>query len=264
MTTAATRSTIGDPFDKLLVVHNASPHRLAVETCLGSSAAWRILLDGERAHLATRERGGGASRIDPRVEQRLRRLDVADAGEQRLIEQHGLHGAHSALERREQRVGVDPVDERIGPEGAPGREVVLGDREGAEPPRIDVAQAAPRAALARVEAQPLEAQRRVVRGEQPLAGHPEVRERPPLVEDQAQPLAAAIHRAHAPAGERTLDGAGAALDDARVVHLRGDDVRAAERALEDAARELDLGQLGHGRSLPRFACRGPCALASGA
>ena len=65
-----------------------------------------------------REPVGGFRRIEPRVEQRLVRVDVADTGDPPLIHDRFLHrgarafqavGEHERCERLSQRLGSDPA-----------------------------------------------------------------------------------------------------------------------------------------------------------
>src|SRR5262249_671967 len=60
----------------------------------------------EHTHLATAERAGDAPRIELRHEERFGRLDVSDAGEQRLVEQRRLDRELALAELGVKLIGV--------------------------------------------------------------------------------------------------------------------------------------------------------------
>src|SRR5690606_12318337 len=60
-----------------------------------------------------------------RAPQRLARIDVADAGDDALVEQHRLERRRPALQARRQSDGVEIVAERLGPEPGEARRVRL-------------------------------------------------------------------------------------------------------------------------------------------
>src|SRR5256885_7406876 len=93
---------------------------------------------------AGRESLAACRRAELRAPQRLRRVDVADAGEHRLIEDQLLEHHALVARARVERGRVDAVDERIGPEDLEPLVLALGaaddDVDLSEPPRIDEAQ----------------------------------------------------------------------------------------------------------------------------
>lgn len=93
---------------------------------------------GERVPLAGVEVAGRGERMEPGEEERFVRVDVADAGEDGLVEQDGLDGTGGAAGGVEQLGAID--GEGVGPEVFPcdGVELVAGGdgAKAAETPRI--------------------------------------------------------------------------------------------------------------------------------
>jgi hypothetical protein len=72
----------------------------------------------EARDAAARERVGGGERVEAREEENLRGVDVAEAGDFRLVEQNVLQRAPRASENVGEPVGRELVRERLGREVA--------------------------------------------------------------------------------------------------------------------------------------------------
>src|SRR3954452_14999571 len=185
--------------------------------------------------------------MDLRCEQRLVRVDVADACNDALIEDRGLHGRLPAPEGACQ-VGGHPPVERLGPElaGEPGLRTVLCDAPGAEAARVGVGQIG-----AVVEQRPRAQEARVILGRrrepQQVPGHAQVHEqRGAVVELGDEVLAAAAERLDADALQAGGDGLGRlGIGQPVVEYLYLGERSPAEVREQPAPDRLDLGQLGH-------------------
>ena len=201
----------------------------------------------EAGDAGAREAPGGRRGMDPRREQRLVGVDVADAGDDALVEERGLDRRLAARERARQ-VGGRPVAQRLGPElaGEPGLGAVLGDAPGAEAARVGVGEVG---AVVEQRARAQEARSLSGGAAQPeqVAGHAQVDEqRGAVVELDDQVLAAPAERldAHAlqPRGHRL---GRLRIGQAVVEHLDLGERAAAEVREQPPPHRLDLGELGH-------------------
>ena len=127
--------------------------------------------------LGAGQRPRGPPRIDAGAEQSLARLDVADPGQQRLIEDHHLDRQSRAREPARQPVDVDAVRERIRPERRDVRQRIEAgagdDAEAPEQAQVRVVQAR---AVIEIDAHAREPRAGVAGPPvQPLPGHPEMR-----------------------------------------------------------------------------------------
>ena len=209
--------------------------------------------------LGARESAGLAQRVDLRAEQRLVRVDVADARDPLLVEQERLDGRARAACERVQVLAGEVLGERLDAEPRAEVGVELGPAgqqpAGAEAARVDeaervlVVEAHDRARVGRARLGVVEQ----------VAGHAQVDQQEQLVlELRDQVLAAPSERLHAAADERaehlvrrTRRGP------ARVAHAVDDEHAPLQPRGELAADRLDLGQLGHlGAEASR---RGPSA-----
>src|SRR3954447_4565901 len=200
----------------------------------------------QRARLLAVDAVGAPERVDARAEERLVGVDVADARDPLLVEQHRLDRGAAVAGQLVQALAGELGLERLDAE-ALGEEVVerlRAERElaGAEPARVD-----------ELQLRPLEGERHacvgraLVRVEQQRAGHPQVQQQVRLVlELPPQVLAAAAE----PLDAAALDRGGELLRGGRERPSGVVDLEPLERAAVDVRREvaadgLDLGQLGH-------------------
>ena len=203
---------------------------------------------------------GRSQRRDAGAPERLADVDVAEARDHALVEEHGLDRGDAAGEARGEVAGVEAVAERLGAEA--GEQAVGLERGGR--PEVDGAEAAgvvqrdPGAAV-EVEDQVVVLLGRRVRvvegadlgaGDQDAAGHAEVDDqRLAAVEGGEQVLRAAAERLDPRALQPLGQPVGERPAQVGAAHVgAGDDV-ADEHGLEAPAHGLDLGQLGQRRRL---------------
>ena len=203
------------------------------------------------------ERVGRPGVVQPSLPQGLVGVDVADAGDQRLVEQRPLDVGTPAAQCLDDGIGVVRGLERVRCDMTQlGRQVrtAVADRHAAEGPLVDEPQ------LTAVDEAEPDAQVELVRRggglHQELAGHAEVgQQRVLVVERQPQELAAAPRRgqgsAAKPLGE--VDGAGdVAADRAGCEDVDIDDLGVEDVAFEALSDDLNLGELGHGSLLRAY------------
>src|SRR3990172_10219543 len=215
----------------------------------------------EPLHLRAREGVRAPARIHARPEERLAREDVADAGQQRLIEHGDLHRDLPARERRGEAGDVDALLERIGTERRHLRHVLEArprhQPQPAEEARIAIVQDG---AVVHVKANPRVAGRGLAtRAAQPLARHPQVRDEPErlgarwILEAHQDVLAHPPHVAHPPARQRGGERPGPPWpEDALRLQLRLGALDAppgCPRA-QVSRRDLHLGELWHSGTVP--------------
>ena len=214
-----------------------------------SIPSWSVSTTASRSSAACLRvmRSARRQRVDLRAEQRLVGVDVADAGDPLLVEQHRLDRGAGLRRKRVQvlagelgleRLDAEPLAEEVVERLAAERELA-----GAEPPRVDELQLVG----AEVERDARVRGAALGRVEQQRAGHPQVQHQVRLVlELPHEVLAAAAEPLDAAAVERRRE------------LLRGEreraagvvDLELAQRAAVDVRRQvaadgLDLGQLGH-------------------
>src|SRR5581483_4412976 len=203
-----------------------------------------------------REGVGAAARGDRGVVQRLARVDVADAGEARLVEQERLDVAARGAELRAQVAGGERGIERVEAENLQLRRrrqirsVITA--QNAESARVDVAQLG--GAFERKHRVRVRAARLGARLDQQVAAHAEVDEQHVLrreidqqvLADAADGVDARVLARGAQAGaiDRAAQRKARGLD---AEHAAADEVR-----LQAARHRLDLGQLRHAAWLRRW------------
>ena len=186
--------------------------------------------------------------MDARAEERLVRVDVADARDPLLREEEGLDRSTAALRQGAKGLGREVGAERLDPESA--RKVVL--------ERILAEQHDARAEAARVREEDmravaqLEPHAQVRRcgalvAEQEVPGHPQVHDEEHLVLELAdEVLAAAPEALDPPAGDGVLElRRRRRLAPARIEDVHPLEDPALERGRQMALDRLYLGQLGH-------------------
>jgi len=98
----------------------------------------------QRLELSTAQRSRGAQRVDSRPEQRLVRVDVADAGNPALVEDERLDRRRAPARDRPQVTSRERGRQWLDPEaGTQVRITCVGavdDVAGTEPPRVDIDQ----------------------------------------------------------------------------------------------------------------------------
>lgn len=227
---------------------------------------------GEPADVRSGEAVGACERVDPGVVEGLVGVDVADAGEKGLVEQSGFDGPCGAGQGWGEAFAVDV--ERVGAEPGPAPFEV--GRVGQCPEAAEASWVAEGESGAVVE--PPEdvevvglTEPSAAWSDEELSGHAEVNEqRASGGADEGELLAASSDVGDPVAGEELCFGdsswpgvvgeaVGVAREAAGGVVGGGDDVAAAdrdggrrpadERALQEPTHVLDLGQLGHRRSV---------------
>ncbi len=189
-------------------------------------------------------------RVQPRAEERLVDVDVAEAGEERLVEQQRLQAHPPPRQGRGERLGRPVVAERLRPERAQavGQLGIVQQRD--PPEAADVAEAQ-LVAVREGERRALEAvARRGVRQDAQLPGHPQVDHQVlAAVQIDDQELGAAADPAHPPPGQplrqclrRRRGDRARPFEEAQASEGAADDL-----PLQAAADRFDFGEFGHRR-----------------
>ena len=194
------------------------------------------------ADLLTAEAVGGSSRVDAGIEQGFIRVDVADAGEEFLIEQRGFDGAPRLFQQRGECFWGEGegFGTKIGVGGFLGGK----DEESAEAAGVGEAQL-----LARyVEDQMgVGEQGRSVTLQGQAAGHAEMdKEAEIVVEGEDDFLAAAVQGLDRAILQEIGEVGGRRIDDVGAEEVDGGDLARNDRGGQTADDGFDLGQFGHG------------------
>ena len=220
-----------------------------------------------RARRGARARGPHAGE-----EERLVGVDVADAGEQRLIEQQRLDRPRARARRGEQQPCRSRRARRRragrGAEASPGRAAApcrtcarRGRRRRGRRRRSAAAGGCARRPEACAAARARARRRRSTRaagrsgaGAEELARHAQVQQQPlAVVEPRQQVLAEALERREAAAAQPRRSRPGASGRSSSAAWCDALDAAADEQRRELPPRDLDLGQLGHAVRLARRA-----------
>src|SRR5262249_22486824 len=192
---------------------------------------------------------GARERVQAGAVQRLVDVDVAKAGEERLVEQQRLEAAAAPAHRRLEPGGGETGAERLGPELAEQLARLLRPPQPTELAHVDemedvavVEREAHLAELAGIPARGFDVH---------ASGHPQVTDEragraaiPLEVGDDE--LAAPPHARDASADDRARErGARETAERARPAHVAALDAPSLEARTEQARDGLDLGELGH-------------------
>src|SRR6266498_896515 len=208
----------------------------------------------ERLHLAPGQRSRLAPRVEARAEERLRRLDVPDPGQDPLVHDPDLHGQPGAGERLSEACPVDAALERIVAErGHLPHRLEARPRNDAQASEEAVVVEVEDRAVVEVDPRTREAGGGIALGAaEPLPGHAEVgeeAERLPLaLERDEQVLADAPDLAEPRACERPRERGGGRRPEhvARLrVNLDPLDPATAGPGSQVSRRDLDFRQLRH-------------------
>ena len=238
-----------------------------------------MIASRRRRVLLARQRPGRAQRVDPRAEQRLVGVDVADARDPALVEQQRLDRRRAPARERAQVLGGEALVERLEPSRAAKNASSAGSPQqqlaGAEAARVDDHQAhvpSPRAPSQRRPGDPhgassmrTRASRARARTSHRRAGHAQV-----LGEMNARRRGATPDTCRAgPAARRAVPASASASSSrserarpARVEDLDPVQPPALHQRSELAPDRLDLGKLGHRRPQLRKASPGSCVARS--
>lgn len=198
------------------------------------------------------QRLGGTGEVQPRSPQRLVGVDVADAGDQRLVEKGPLHAGPTAPQRAsEGRVVERRVEWVEGDVGDLNRHAIGSDHVDGEPAECALIDEAELPAVV-LESEP-DSEMRLVQGgrrlDEQLPTHAEVPDDGALTVDRQPEVLAASARSvdlHTDQGSGEVGGTGRVPPDrARVQHLDRGDAQAGDMLGKPSTHDLDLGQLGH-------------------
>ena len=198
---------------------------------------------------------GGRAGMDAGAPERLVDVDVPEPGHGALVEQRGLHGRLAAAQPLRQVARGEGVAERLGAEA--GVEVRLGvERIGQQVPGAEAADVGVDERRAVVEQKLGAAERaadlpRARRPPERVAGHAQVHHQGGAAGEPHQQVLPAPVEPLDGLAEQPLGGQRGRLRrrQARVQHLGGDDPAPLDEGRETPPNGLDLGQLGHARSL---------------
>ena len=197
------------------------------------------------------ERGRGRLRVDPGLEERLVGVDIADAGDPRLVEEEALDAAPAPLQDGPElgQVNFKRLGAQAGQLAARGRRIALDAEQEAE--LADVAEAELVAAVAEADDEPrVFVSRRPLPREQELAGHLEVEdERPPALDLDEEHLAAPADSDDAAAAQRLEPLPPASPEQGREEEVDPRDGPALEARRERTGDRLDFGEFRHGAIL---------------
>ena len=208
-----------------------------------------------RARRTVPKAGRRRGRADARLPECLAGADVADAGEQALIEQHRLDRATTRRQRGAQPCRRDDGVGDLRPEfGQCG--TGLQSRDAGECARIG--QADDRAVVEH-EANAFVARRRIaVATEPPVAGHAEVHvQHGAIVEVEQLVLAAALHAVHATAGQLRRRAVGELPALCVVQHRQLRDATAGDHLAQSPDGAFHFGLFRHAATSMRESCGSP-------